>query len=118
MGRAREYAESCWQTLAREFGVRFLPDHSPAPHLMLYAGRADGDRFIDACKRVAKETNPFEITANGIGVFAVERPVLYLRWRLCPLWLSYADGSGAKPQAVSMKSMDRVKTTSGFRKRP
>tara|TARA_B100001123_G_C15307654_1_gene1023248 strand:- start:425 stop:958 length:534 start_codon:yes stop_codon:yes gene_type:complete len=58
---------------------------SPATRLVLILTLESGfygdqNSVLEAMSEVAKNTLPFTIKANGLGVFVQESPVIYIRW--------------------------------------
>ncbi len=68
--------QNIWMELKRDFDIsRVLV--TPFPHISL--STADGYENIDKnLEQFTSEVKPFTIRTNGLGIFAGERPLLYL----------------------------------------
>ena len=68
-----------WDEIDHDFGVHAVRDHVPYPHFS-YAGAAhyDDNQLDTLLRRVAAQTAPFTVTADGLALFPGPEPVLYV----------------------------------------
>src|SRR5262249_14377912 len=71
--------QDIWGELERDFGVRATSVHVPVPHIT-YQGAAsyDRDRLDGILHQVARETEPFTVVTDGLGLFSGPTLVLYV----------------------------------------
>ena len=80
-GELEQRARESWLLLKQHLSIKFISSNSPCPHITLESGfYGDQNSVLEAMSEVAKNTLPFTIKANGLGVFVQESPVIYIRW--------------------------------------
>lgn len=68
-----------WDELERMFGVHAVRDRVPYPHFSYHvAMRYDSERLDAALRRIAAQTAPFTVYAEGLALFTGAAPVLYV----------------------------------------
>lgn len=68
-----------WDELERAFGVHAVRDRVPYPHFSYHvAMRYDEERLDAVLRRVAAQTAPFTVPAEGLALFTGVDPVLYV----------------------------------------
>ncbi|MDP6426314.1 MAG: hypothetical protein QF443_04930 [Dehalococcoidia bacterium] len=73
-----------WDVLRKIFHIKYISSRSPCPHITLSAGSCNLNEtdVVRLVKEIATDVKSFEISGNGLGVFVVETPVVYVRWLL------------------------------------
>lgn len=68
-----------WDELERAFGVHAVRDRVPYPHFSYHvAMRYDEERLDAILRRIAAQTAPFTVYAEGVALFTSAAPVLYV----------------------------------------
>jgi len=70
--------KAVWSTLQAECGLRAIWE-VPFPHFSWHLAKSyDFENLQVKLRELALEVEPFEATANGLGIFTGELPVIYL----------------------------------------
>jgi len=76
-------ALKAWEELRQSFAIKYISSRSTCPHIALeYDFEILNQRrfklqFLEFCKTKSS----FEIMGRGLGIFIVESPVVYIRWK-------------------------------------
>jgi 2'-5' RNA ligase len=80
-GELEKLAREAWHLLNEHLSINFISTNSSCPHITLESGfYGNQNAALAIIKQVARKTASFSITANGLGVFIRESPVVYIRW--------------------------------------
>jgi 2'-5' RNA ligase len=80
-GELAKIAREALHLLKDNLSINFISTNSPSPHITLESGfYGNQNSAIELIKEVVSKTDPFSITANGLGVFICESPVVHVRW--------------------------------------
>lgn len=68
-----------WDELERAFGVHAVRGRVPYPHFSYHVAMRYDEEHLDATpRRVAAQTTPFTVYAEGLALFTGAAPVLYV----------------------------------------
>ncbi len=67
-----------WGILKQNYKIKYICSRSPIPHLTLISGRLK--KKIDINKIKKKKFKKFNLRPLGLGIFANDLPLIYLRW--------------------------------------
>lgn len=81
-GPMHDEAMNAMKALQQRFGIDFILNGAAAPHIMLSSGRCgDAGAVVESLRSALADTGPFDLTADGLGIFVRETPVVHVRWR-------------------------------------
>tara|TARA_Y100000768_G_scaffold363526_1_gene323227 strand:- start:1709 stop:2248 length:540 start_codon:yes stop_codon:yes gene_type:complete len=68
-----------WRILEKEFNIKHMAYNHALPHITVLAGQT---RYIDKIYKKLKKIKfkKFKLQSPGLGIFANEKPNLYIRW--------------------------------------
>ncbi len=68
-----------WKILEKEFNIKYMAYDHALPHITVLAGQTS---YIDKIYKKLKKTKlkKFKLQSPGLGIFANEKPNLYIRW--------------------------------------
>lgn len=70
--------EALWAEFEEKLGIEGV-HQTPIPHFSYHVAKSyDTPRLEKLLRRVAADTEPFEVMTNGLGIFTGENPVLYV----------------------------------------
>ena len=76
-------ARESWSILKNRFSIDFISSRSPCPHITIESDlTGEIDLISNLLANVAKKNNPFSISGNGLGIFILDKPLIYIRWTL------------------------------------
>lgn len=83
-GDLLKITQLAWDMLDGRYKVNRIAQESPCPHITLFAGEArnPNKNFFLAIQKLCTVTKPFTMRTNGLGVLAVESPLIYIRWMM------------------------------------
>ena len=72
-----------WGELNKTHNINFIEKNSSKPHITLIAGMHEGaqSELINLLIMEKNNWHPFEMTTKGLGIFLLEKPLIYLRWK-------------------------------------
>lgn len=68
-----------WQTLKKNFNIKYISSRSPIPHLTLASGHIKDISKIDQTLK-RKKFLSFNLCSLGLGILANKHPLIYIRW--------------------------------------
>ena len=79
-----EVAFQMWDALDKQFHICYSKNRSQVPHLTLTAGESLTERkvMLGRLKAFMAMQEPFTMKSNGLGIFLLENPLIYIRWYL------------------------------------
>ena len=68
-----------WKILEKEFNIKYMAYDHALPHITVLAGQTS---YIDKIYKKLKKIKlkKFKLQSPGLGIFANEKPNLYIRW--------------------------------------
>jgi len=80
-GEMLDSALTAWNELENNLSVKFISSMSHAPHITLESNiQCEYKELSKIVSNVASRISAFSIKGNGLGVFVVDTPVVYIRW--------------------------------------
>ena len=72
-----------WVQLNKRHNINFIAKSSSKPHITLIAGLEESFQIeIDKFLKLEKNNwHSFEMSTKGLGIFLLEKPLIYLRWK-------------------------------------
>ena len=68
-----------WRILKKKFNIKFISSRSPKPHLTIKSGFVRNiPYFLQKLKK--KKFKKLKLNSLGLGIFANQNPLLYIRW--------------------------------------
>ena len=68
-----------WEILEREFNIKHMSYNHAPPHITVLAGQTNHiDKIYNKLKKI--KFKKFKLQSPGLGIFANEKPNLYIRW--------------------------------------
>ena len=83
IGKLLQSAQEAWEILEEEFGAKAISDRFVSPHITLSGGVAeDREDLLVQVSEFCKTIGPFELEANGLGIFCLNSPHIHIRFKL------------------------------------
>jgi len=81
-GKLLDKINNLLSKLKDKFSIEYISSRSPSPHIAISYGFIVNDmpEFSKLLENFLSQRERFVLKTNGIGVFAVKAPVVYLRW--------------------------------------
>ena len=82
-GESKKLALKAWEQLRNHLEIKFISSRSPCPHITLESDfEVLNHKLFKSRLSVFCKTQPsFVLDARGLGIFVVDTPVIYIRWR-------------------------------------
>lgn len=76
------FINNIWEILKNEYDVDFIYSRSELPHLTLISSIEDNNQnfLVNYLNKKIHLINSFELITNGIGIFVLNTPLVYMRW--------------------------------------
>lgn len=78
----KKFVENVWRKIEKKFNVNYIYRRSKLPHITLVASfeEKDQDKLFNYLEKKVNNINSFELISNGIGIFILKTPLIYIRW--------------------------------------
>ena len=82
-GESKKLALKAWEQLRNHFEIKFISSRSPCPHITLESDFEvlNHKQFKTRLSVFCKTQPSFFLDTRGLGIFVVDSPVIYIRWR-------------------------------------
>ena len=81
--RVCENIKKTWNILDKNYGINYISTNSPFPHITLISGLYEkkNEEIINSINSSIVSTKSMKLCSKGLGVFLIESPLVYLRWK-------------------------------------
>ena len=81
--RVSENIKKTWNILDKNYGINFISSNSGLTHITLISGLYEKkkEEIINSINSSIVSTKSMKLCSKGIGVFLIETPLVYLRWK-------------------------------------
>ena len=81
--RVCENIKKTWNILDKNYGINFISTNSRFPHITLISGLCEEkkEEIINSINSSIVSTKSMKLCSKGLGVFLIETPLVYLRWK-------------------------------------
>tara|TARA_Y100000589_G_C27105487_1_gene609892 strand:+ start:278 stop:826 length:549 start_codon:yes stop_codon:yes gene_type:complete len=81
--RVCENIKKTWHILYKNYGINFISSNSGLPHITLISGLQEKNKeeIIYTISSSITSKKSIKICSKGLGVFLIETPLVYLRWK-------------------------------------
>ena len=81
--RVSENIKKTWNILDKNYGINFISSNSRLPHITLISELCEEkkEEIINSINSSIVSTKSMKLCSKGLGVFLIETPLVYLRWK-------------------------------------